>query len=148
MDILSARIASLAQLVRFLLEALSDVALPALALHLLMEAAQPARRSNAQVVHGLVKLLVLALPAEEEDLQPVLLALLGHHPVLHLVLLAQLALALTELFLQLALLPLIQSVAATLVQQRMQQVLVVFQQPLWLCPMQCHHPLSAQQRVL
>ena len=77
-----------------------------------------------------------------------LLVLLGLQLVLHLVQLAQLALALTELSLQLALLALIQSVAATLVQQRMQQVLVVFQQPLWLCPMQCHHPLSAQQRVL
>ena len=147
---LSARIASLAQQVRFLLEAISDVALRALALHLLMEAALLVRRLNAQVAYGLVKLLVLALPAEEEEevLEPVLLALLGLHLVLLLVLLAQLALVLTKSFLQLALPPLIQSVAATLAQQRMQQVQVVLQQPLWSCPMQSHHPLFAQLRVL
>jgi len=118
-----------------------------------MEAALPVRLLSAQVACGRVKLRLLALPAveevvEEEDLQPALLALLGLLPVLHLVLLAQLALALIVLFLQLALPPLMPSVAATLVLQRTQQVLVVSQQPWWSCPTQSHLPLFAQQRVL
>jgi len=119
-----------------------------------MEAALPVRLLSAQAACGRVKLRLLALPVvdeevvEEEDLQPALLALLGLHPVLLLVLLAQLALALIVSSLQLALLPLMPSVAATLVQQRTQQVLVVLQQPWWSCPTQSHHPLFAQQRVL
>ena len=132
------------------LEATSDVALPALAHRLLMEAALLVKRLNAQVVHGRVKLL-RALPVvvvEEEDLQPVLLALHGLHQVLLLVLLAQLALALIVSSLQLALLPLIQSVAATLVQQRTQQVQAVFQQPWWSCPTPFRRLIFAQQRAL
>jgi hypothetical protein len=104
LELHSVRIVFLAQVVPTPLEATSDVAQPAQAPLLHMEAALLVKPLNALVVHGRARLQRRVLPLEVHLVQqPALLGLLGHLLAQHLVQLVQLAQVPTKSFLQLAL---------------------------------------------